>query len=280
MRNLRLRRKPPYFLDSVDNALHLVELLRDLGSLRLKDAATELGLAPSTAHRLLSMLVYRGFAVQDESRRYLPGPAIGISPVGLDWTRQLRSVAAPHLERLADRLGETVNLMVRVGTKVHFLASAETRTLLRVGDRQGAVLPAHMASGGKVLLAELGRPALERLFLSKSAGFSGDDIRPADFEALLAELETIRRQGFASNVEATESDVSAIGMTVHDSTSRAVAAISVSTPTFRFRSMLEPAKLRILRETCAAIDGELALLPPLSEPAPPPDAEAQDGEAE
>ena len=68
------------------------------------------------------MLVYRGFAVQDENRRYVPGPAMGVGPAGLSWTRLLRNLAQPHMELLSSQLDETVNLMVRVGTKVRFLA--------------------------------------------------------------------------------------------------------------------------------------------------------------
>ena len=86
-----VQKRPTYSIEAVDNALQLLQLLRDGGALRLKDAADELGVAPSTAHRLLAMLVYRGFAVQDETRRYVPGPAMGVGPAGLSWTRLLRS---------------------------------------------------------------------------------------------------------------------------------------------------------------------------------------------
>jgi hypothetical protein len=51
--------RPTYLLESVDNALKLLQMLRDVGALRLKDAAKELGIAPSTAHRLFAMLLYR-----------------------------------------------------------------------------------------------------------------------------------------------------------------------------------------------------------------------------
>src|SRR2546423_6794422 len=71
-----MKNKPPYALQSVDHALQLVQILRDNGSLRISEAAQELGTARSTAHRLLAMLVYRDFAVQDEARNYLPGPAL------------------------------------------------------------------------------------------------------------------------------------------------------------------------------------------------------------
>ena len=96
-----MQKRPTYSIEAVDNALQLLQLLRDGGALRLKDAAGELGVAPSTAHRLLAMLVYRGFAVQDENRRYVPGPAMGVGPAGLSWTRLLRSLAQPHMELLS-----------------------------------------------------------------------------------------------------------------------------------------------------------------------------------
>src|SRR6476620_1171204 len=121
-----VQKRPTYSIEAVDNALQLLQLLRDGGALRLKDAAAELGVAPSTAHRLLAMLVYRGFAVQDETRRYVPGPAMGVGPAGLSWTRLLRDISRPHMELLCARTNETVNLMIRVGTDVCFLNTVES----------------------------------------------------------------------------------------------------------------------------------------------------------
>lgn len=157
--------RPSYALESVDNALRLLQLLRDVGALRLKDAATELGTAPSTAHRLLSMLVYRGFAVQDEKRLYHPGPAMGVGPAEKGWTRELTDLARPHMEALAILSGEAINLVIRVGSQVRFLHTAESDSMLRVGDRQGQVLPAELAAGGRILLAELPRKTLAQLYL-------------------------------------------------------------------------------------------------------------------
>ena len=157
--------KPTYLLESVDNALKLLQMLRDVGALRLKDAADELAIAPSTAHRLFAMLVYRGFAVQDEKRLYHPGPAMGAGPAQRGWTREFNDRCRPHMEALAALTGETVNLVIRVGTQVRFLSSAESTAMLRVGDRQGQVLPAERTSGGRILLAELPDETLEQLYL-------------------------------------------------------------------------------------------------------------------
>src|SRR5262245_39781706 len=103
-----MENKPPYPLQSVDNVLRLLQLLRDHGRLRVTEAAEELGTARSTAHRLLAMLVYRGFAVQDEGRTYLPGPALSApSLLGGQRMQLLRRVLLPHMDALCDRIHET-----------------------------------------------------------------------------------------------------------------------------------------------------------------------------
>lgn len=119
------RKQPAYPIESVDKALALLELLRDFGTLRLSDVAVELRVSRSTAHRLLAMLVYRGFAEQDASRRYIPGPALGAAPAGMSWTAELRRRVLPQLQQLSGQLDETVNLMVRAGTQVRFLATVQ-----------------------------------------------------------------------------------------------------------------------------------------------------------
>jgi IclR family acetate operon transcriptional repressor len=255
------QKRPTYSIEAVDNALLLLQLLRDGGALRLKDAAAELGVAPSTAHRLLAMLVYRGFAVQDETRRYVPGPAMGVGPAGLSWTRLLRTLAQPHMELLSGQLNETVNLMVRVGTKVRFLATVEGNNVLRVGDRQGTVMPANRTSGGKAMLAELKLPMLEQLFRSHNAEIGGDTIPDGEYPVFLRELETVRDNGFAANFEGTEDGVSALGIALHNVRGDAVGALSVATPATRFRSVFDAGLVYTLRETCRQLEIDIAANP-------------------
>jgi DNA-binding IclR family transcriptional regulator len=245
MRKPVVQKKPAYALGSVDKALQLIQTLRDTGSLRLVDAARDLGVSPSTAHRLLSMLVYRGFAVQDSSRTYLPGPSMSERPVIASGSLKLKNLVQPHLETLSERTGETANLMIRVGRSVRFLSTVESRNILRVGDRRGAALPAHHSSGGKALLAEIEVSRLRRLYRDMDARADGE------FHTLLEELTRVRRQGFAANFEATEDGVCAIGAALHES-GRGIGAISVSLPTSRLtndvREHLIDSLLRSRRE--------------------------------
>ncbi|UVJ40047.1 IclR family transcriptional regulator [Arthrobacter sp. CJ23] len=256
-----VQKRPTYSIEAVDNALQLLQLLRDGGALRLKDAAAELGVAPSTAHRLLAMLVYRGFAVQDENRRYVPGPAMGVGPAGLSWTRLLRELAQPHMELLSAQLNETVNLMVRVGTKVRFLATVEGSNVLRIGDRQGTVMPANKTSGGKAMLAELEPSMIEQLFRSQNAEIGGDTIPDHEFAAFNRELDAIRGNGFAANFEGTEEGVSALGIALHNRHGAVVGALTVATPATRFRNVFDGGLVAALRETCRQVEIDIAANP-------------------
>lgn len=239
---------PSYLLESVDNALQLLQMLRDVGAVRLKDAADELGIAPSTAHRLLAMLVYRGFAVQDEKRMYHPGPAMGAGPAERGWTREFTDVCQPHMETLALVCGETVNLVIRVGTQARFLASAESTAMLRVGDRKGQVLPAERTAGGRALLAELDDALLARLY---------PDLRGDEFAEFAKELAAVRTVGFALNVEQTEEGVAAFGAAVHNRSGRAVGALSVAVPIIRYKRHSHGALVQQLRRAAREIEVEL-----------------------
>ncbi|QPZ38993.1 IclR family transcriptional regulator [Paramicrobacterium chengjingii] len=257
MTEKKVYRRPTYAITSVDHALRLIQIIRDTGDLRVSDAAAELGIATSTAHRLLAMLVYRGFAVQDDTRAYAPGPALGVAPSKAPWTRVLRDLLYPHVELLADRLNETVSLMFRVGGKVRLLTSVEAANVLRVGDRTGVVLNARDASGGKALLAEVDRASVERLYRSRSAELAGEYLADREFARILRELDDVRTRGFALNNEETEPGVCAIGASLRDVRGRPVAAFSVAVPATRRGLLRESKVIAFVREARSDMEVEL-----------------------
>lgn len=214
-----------------------MEMVRDFGRIRLSLAAEQLAVSVSTAHRLMAMLVYRGYAEQDASRRYVPGPAMGLPPTRMPWAAQLQRAAWPHLTALAQRTGETANLMVLSGVDIRFLASVESEHPLRIGDRQGVVLPARYASGGKALLATLEPADLEHRF-RRHASTTGRRFDSRSFQQLSAELSVVRGRGFAANFEGTEEGISAVGVAVGDG-AETVGALSVSVPQHRFREVID-----------------------------------------
>lgn len=251
------RQSPAYPVEAVDNALVLLEMLRDLGGITLTEAARELDVSPSTVHRLMAMLVYRGFAEQNPSRRYVPGPAMGMAPAGLPWTAELRRIAQPHLEVLAVEIDEAVNLMVRAGTHVRFLSTVRGSRPLGVGDRQGAVMPAERASAGKAILSTMPTGQVEALYRRRSA----DEGHPFDagwFAELGSELDSIRRRGFAGNFEGTEDGICAVGVAVSDGAQHVVGGLSVAVPRTRFRRVFEDGLVSQVLRLKSRLEADLA----------------------
>ncbi|MGW7201765.1 IclR family transcriptional regulator [Streptomyces chryseus] len=250
-----MQNKPPYAITSVDSALRLLLLLQRRHPLRTSEAAQALGVAPSTAHRLLAMLRFRGFVTQGSDKAYIPGPVfydIGLSPRR---GRNVREAARPHLERLNSAVNETVHLMSRTGTQVTFLDSVEANQALRIGSRIGASMPAHRTSGGKALLAELsltGISALYREGLPQDLPFQSEGI-----QGFYRALTSVRQCGYGLNVGESESGVTAVGMSVRDSNGQAVAAIAVSAPTLRLSRSRVPEIAESLSQTVRQLEIDL-----------------------
>lgn len=222
-----VQNQPAYRIQSVDHALHLAALLAQEGPLRLSEAAARLGVARSTAHRLLATLVHRGFAAQGEDRRYEAGPLMRTAGAP-EPIAELRRIALPHLQALTERTGETSNLLVVVGDQARFVASVECSQVLRVGEREGRILPAHLASGGRAVLATLDEDEIRALYDAKRSPM-------VDVDRLLRELRRVRRQRFALNDQLTETGVTAIGAAVPDAPGAGRSAVSLALPTARFR---------------------------------------------
>lgn len=230
---------------SVDNALLLMAALHDRGSLRVSEAAELLGVAASTAHRLLNRLKDHGYADQDHQRVYrgaLRGPH--------DITQRLDVRAAqPHLDELARHTRATVHLAVREGNGARLVASSPVHGRAHVGPREGWLLPAHVSSQGKVLLAELPEEDLRELYPLGVPATQRE--RACSLVELRRRLDSTRRRGWAADCEESEAGVVSIAVAVRDRSGAAVAAISL---TARAASMELPVLTTFLPSLRAAAE--------------------------
>jgi IclR family transcriptional regulator, acetate operon repressor len=238
-----MRNKPAYPLQSVDSALRLAQMLQASGPIRLSDVAAEFEIGVSTAHRLLSALVYRGFAEQLPDRRYGPGMALRPMPV-LDATvSELRERSQLAMANLVEAVGESVNLVVLADMEVYFVATVECARVLRVGERTGQRLPAHLTSGGKAILSRMADSEIDRY----------RNIGAAHFARLKRELLFARRDGYASNHQETERGLTAIGVAFEPLPRSVSAAVCIAMPTVRFRRTMLKRYVAALRDTAHAI---------------------------
>lgn len=223
-------KQPTHPIGSVENALRVLVMLRDRASIRVSDAADELNVARSTAHRLLAMLNAYGLVEQDlRSRAYRPGPVL--AELGLAALRQDDVLTAlhPFLQELSETVGETAHLIVLEGADSRFVDSVESRHNLRTTSRIGVVYPAYQTSGGKALLAELDEAELRRLYPRRRLS-RVNDLSPTTRDELFEELTLIRERGYATGFAAVEAGINAVAVVQRTSRGAVVAAMAVSAP--------------------------------------------------
>lgn len=158
----------------------------------------------------------------------------------------LITILHPSLERLQAAVGETTHLIMLEGRNCRFVDSVECTQPLRTTERIGVEYPAHVTSGGKVLLAELDEEQLRDLFPSARLQPLNDrGLRTRD--ELLAELEQVREQGYATNFGQSEMGINAVAMAVRSGDGAAIAAIAVSAPEQRLSAGRVPELVQELR---------------------------------
>ncbi|HTX95382.1 MAG TPA: IclR family transcriptional regulator [Mycobacterium sp.] len=205
---------PQYPIESVDNALKLLLLLGEQPQIRLSEATRYLGVASSTAHRLLAMLAYRGFVRQDPvSKAYLPGPSLTGVAFAIFSRVDVQRSAAAIMRSLSEQLRETIHVGMLDGASVRFVAAVEGPAAVRVASRLGRTMPAHCTSTGKVMLAGLPQPELRQLLpheqleriTARSIGSRTE---------LEAELSAVRERGYAINREESEDGVASVAVPI------------------------------------------------------------------
>src|SRR5690606_14809664 len=145
----------------IDRMMSLMAALaRHPSPANLKQLAAETRLHPSTAHRILSVMVEKRLVDRVEPGTYRLG--IRLLELGnlVRLRLNVRQEALPFMQRLHDELRETVNLSVRQGDEVVYVERvASSGQMMRVVQIVGARTPLHVTAVGKVFLAEDGADA-------------------------------------------------------------------------------------------------------------------------
>ncbi|WP_232525310.1 MULTISPECIES: IclR family transcriptional regulator [Mycobacterium] len=233
-------------LKSVANALDVLDCFLTDDELGVSEVARSLGVAKSSAHRMLSTLVSRGFVERNTTTgRYRLGLHLyELGQLSISRSR-LRQAALPIMEDLRQRTGHTTHLGVADGADVVHLERLQCREGLYLLD---AVLPrrfpTHCSATGKVLAAF--DPAVAEA--RRRAGFppitSNSVHTVAQWDATLAK---VRCEGVAINRDEVQAGVMSVAAPIFDATGQLHAALSIVGPTEMMESSL-PQLTRLLVE--------------------------------
>ncbi|WP_291084853.1 IclR family transcriptional regulator [Dietzia sp. UBA5065] len=237
-------------VQSVERALSLLDALtRRGGRATLGELCADTGLAAATVHRLCGTLAESGHLRRDARRDYLLGPRL--QRVGEAARRATLSWAEPVLSAVVEATGETANLAVREGDGVVYLAQVPSPHSMRMFTEVGRRVEVHCTAVGKALIAQddddevlamLGRAGMRRY----------TDTTIVDTAAMLAELDRVRRSGFATDESEQEEGVRCVAIAV--GAGDAAFAVSASGPEARFTRERRDAAVAVLRAAVAGLD--------------------------
>jgi DNA-binding IclR family transcriptional regulator len=223
---------------SVKTVDRLVRVVDSFSSSRpswtLTDLSEHLGLPKSTLHRFLCSLDAHGILRQDEeSKQWRLGYHLFVWGHLAEQSTALHDIARPVMRDLVAQTGETALLTVYHAGEVVCVEKVETSHSVRLALDVGTRRPLHAGASSKVLMAYLPDEEIEGIVSERGLPklCVNTIIERAE---LKAELETIRRRGYAQSVEETDQGAWGVATPIRDWDGEVIAAIGLAGPISRF----------------------------------------------
>jgi DNA-binding IclR family transcriptional regulator len=248
--------KRTYNITSLQRALRLLQLFAATErGLAAAQVAKLSGLPVSTVHRFLVNLETAGYLNCSESGVYHLGIAcfsLGQAALGqLD----IRRLSLPHLRELNQHTRETIHLTIRNGLSAVYVEKLDSPEPLRIHSRIGAAVPLYCTAVGKVMLAHLSADEQAKVLPQ----FELKRLTPntvGSLQELQTQLQKVRRQGHACDLEEHELHIRCIAAPIWDHTGAVNASLSITAPLVRMSMarlrqlapLIQEAGLKISRE--------------------------------
>lgn len=248
---------PKLRIQSVERAVNLLLLVASRKTDgTCKGLATAAGLATPTTHHLLGTLVAQGLLARDAQGRYVLGVKVAILVDAFHRDLATPGFLLAPLQQLAGTTGETTYLLGWRNGDIQMIGMADGSLPVRVSlPALGPYADAHARAGGKVLLA-YAPDSLRDAYLMAHPVRALTPHTVADPTRLAAELDEIRRLGYAIEEEQFLQGVSCISVPVlHDGV--LVAAYSMSVPSQRFVERTDEL-IRALLSTTRSVEQRVA----------------------
>ncbi|WP_169085980.1 IclR family transcriptional regulator [Paenibacillus sp. PL91] len=213
---------------AVDRALDILLCFTSKTDWAMTEIAEHVGLHKSTVHRMLATLEEKGFIERDRSTdRYHLGLKMWELSANLSRSDDQATIWLPEMERLRDRLGETVSIYVRDGSERIRMQAVQSNQPVRRVAPVGARLPLYAGASSKVLIAYSDPLVQESIFGDPAWLYS------IDLDQYKQQLEEVCLQGYATSFEERETGAAALSAPIFNRTGKMTAALSVSGPASR-----------------------------------------------
>ena len=223
----------------------------------LTEVAQQVGLSPSTAHRLLTTLEQERYVRFDAERRlWSVGVQAFVAGSAFLKTRSLVPAARPHMRALMEESEETVNLAVEDQAEAVYLSQVECRQMMRAFARPGGRVPLHCSSVGKALLSAMPDADVARVL--HRHGLARVTIKTlTTTPALREDLARARTRGYAIDDEEHAVGLRCIAAVVFNEAADPLGALSLSGPMARIPDERIPLLGDLVRRTADAVTAQL-----------------------
>jgi len=176
--------------------------------------------------------------VEKVGGRYAIGTGVislgrGATPVG-----SLPEIVRPHLAELANELGENASLAIEDGNTVLYIDTVVSPGAVQVRDWTGERVPIHAAAAGIVLLASWNDSRIRELTSAGLEALTESTVTTA--AGLRRKISSTRGSDIAWTMSEFSDEVNGVAAPILDPDGRAIAAVTVYGPTYRFPGVHDP----------------------------------------
>ena len=248
-------------LSSVTSALLVLKVFSEgEAELGISSLAKRLKLAKSTVHRLAVSLAAEGFLEQNvENGRYRLGLALFALGALVRQRMDVSNQARPLLGQLRDSTQEAVHLAILAQTDIMYLYNLESAQAIGIRSYIGARKPAFCTSEGRVLLAHAASAQVDLVL--KNGLIARTAKTDTDAQALLALLDEVRRNGYATDDEESEEGMRGLAAPIRDISGNVIAAVGLAGPIQRITKKDLRAFVPQVVATADAVSQRLGFVP-------------------
>lgn len=241
-------------MTTLDKFFSLIDILEKKGPLPRKELLDETGMDKSTLHRFLTEMSREGFvSLNNVTNRVQLGYRFLRLAAEVKGSLRITEIARPVMRDLRELTGETVHLAEFDGSRLYYIDKIESDHTIRMHSKIGAEIPFHSTALGKAVLAHQESRFTEN-FLAHCT-FPRRTPRTIDSrEVLLAELEQVKKNGYALDREEDNKGICCLAAPIFDDAGRVRHALSISA----VASRMGTEELLAFREKLIEAAGEIS----------------------
>ena len=251
-------------VQSVVRGLNILEIVAEHNEISLKEITALSGLNKATVHRLLSTLIVTGYIEQVVTKNGIYRPTYKLFSLGNKKIDHVDSYKIAHkfISDLSNTIQSTVHLVVEDGMEVVYVDKIDP-----TNSHSGFILKSQVGKRAPMYCTAVGKAILSKYPDSKIKEiWEATEIKPLtpktiiNFEAFLEEINVIRSQGYALDLEEYERGVVCIGCEFYNHKGLVEGAISTTVPIMYFESKSDY-YIKHVKECATNISKALGYLP-------------------